>query len=249
MSTNDLFLSAFAGKESEKELASEGKKVSPEERSRLFVDAFKAEPKAAPTPHLGQNWRVNNVKARTLSFGEQYALGELTDVPYRDLPAWVRDGGYAEPSAEEKKHQKQAFAETGLTQSERNQVFNAFAADVEILATMSERETLRDSAALDHQLADTFKKYGRDQVLDALKDEFPEAARYFITKLQVQEAEAQEAEQAKNADVAAEIRAAQQAIAAQNAKAASDLEAIPVDVLQAELTRRAAAQTRSMGEE
>ena len=249
MSTNDLFLSAFAGKESEKESASEGKRVSADERSRLFVDAFKAEPKAVPTPHLGQSWRVNNVKARTLSFGEQYALGDLQDVPYRDLPDWVRDGGYAEPSADEKRHQKQQFAETGLTQSERNEVFNAFAADVEILAEMSERDTLRDSAALDHQLARTFKKYGQDQVLDALKEEFPSAAKYYITKLQVQAAEAQEAELAESADVAAEIRAAQAAIAVQNAKAASDLEQIPADVLQQELTRRAAAATRSMGEE
>ena len=78
-------------------------------------------------------------------------------MPYRDLPAWVRDGGYAEPSAEEK-NSKAAFAETGLTQSERNQVFNAFAADVEILATMSERETAR-FAALDHRCR-TFEKYG-----------------------------------------------------------------------------------------
>ena len=128
-------------------------------------------------------------------------------------------------------------------------MFNAFAADVEILATMSERETLRDSAALDFQLADTFKRHGQDQVLEALKEGFPEAAQYYITKLQVQEAEAQEAERAKNADVAAEIRAAQEAIAAQNEKAASDLQQIPVDVLQQELTRRAAAPTRSMGDE
>ena len=105
---------------------------------RLFADAFKAEPKAAPKPHLGQNWRINNTKARGLSFTEQYALGELADVPYRDLPDWVRDGGYAEPSADEKRHQKEQLAETGLTQSERNQVFNAFAAHISALADMSE---------------------------------------------------------------------------------------------------------------
>ena len=86
-------------------------------------------------------------------------------------------------------------------------------------------------------------------VLEALKEEFPEAARYFVSRLKVQEAEAKvaavkEEEQVREQSVAEEIRAAQQAIAAMNAnKAANDLEQIPADVLQAELTRRAAAAT------
>ena len=85
--------------------------------------------------------------------------------------------------------------------------------------------------------------------MEALKDESPEAAQYFAAKLQVQAAEAnaaaaKEAEQAKGQSVADEIRAAQEAIAAMDAKAASDLEQIPADVLQQELTRRAAGQTR-----
>ena len=223
--------------------------MSPDERARLFADAFKAEPKAAPKPHLGQNWRINNTKALGLSFTEQYALGELADVPYRDLPDWVRDGGYAEPSADEKRHQKEQLAETGLTQSERNQVFNAFAAHISALAEMSERETLRDSAALDHELASTIKRWGQEQVMAALKEASPKAAEYFAAKLQVQAAEARaaaakQAELAKEQTVADEIRAAQEAIAAMDAKAASDLEKIPADLLQQELTRRAAAQTR-----
>ena len=115
MSNSDIFLQAFGGKSPEKDAASSGKSVSPDERARLFADAFKAEPKADPKPHLGQNWRINNTKARGLSFTEQYALGELADVPYRDLPDWVRDGGYAEPPADEKRHQKEQLAETGLT--------------------------------------------------------------------------------------------------------------------------------------
>ena len=193
MSTTDLFLSAFGGKEPEKDVASNSKSVSPDERERLFASAFRSESKAAPTPHLGQNWRVNNVKARGLSFGELYELGELRDVPYRDLPDWVRDGGYAEPSADEKRHQKKQFAETGLTQSERNEVFDAFAAQIEALADMSERETLRDSAALDHELASTIKRWGQEQVMEALKDEFPKAAQYFAAKLQVLAAEAKAA--------------------------------------------------------
>ena len=115
MSNSDIFLQVFGGKSPEKDAASSGKSVSPDERARLFADAFKAEPKAAPKPHLGQNWRINNTKARGLSFTEQYALGELADVPYRDLPDWVRDWGYAEPSADEKQHQKEQLEETGLT--------------------------------------------------------------------------------------------------------------------------------------
>ena len=43
--------------------------------------------------------------------------------------------------------------------------------------------------------------------------------------------------------MADEIRAAKEAIAAMDAKAASDLQQIPADLLQQELTRRAAAQT------
>ena len=58
-------------------------------------------------------------------------------------------------------------------------------------------------------------------------------------------AAAKEAELAKEQSVADEIRSAQKAIAAHNAKAADDLERIPADVLQQELTRRAAAQTRA----
>ena len=249
MSNSDLFLQSFGGKPPEKDAASIGKSVSPDERARLFADAFKAEPKEVPKPHLGQNWRINNTKARGLSFTEQYALGELADVPYRDLPDWVRDGGYAEPSADEKRHQKEQLAETGLTQSERNQVFNAFAAHISALADMSEMETLRDSAALDHELTSTVKRWGQEQVMEALKESSPKAAEYFTAKLQVQAAEAKaaaakQAELAKEQTVADEIRAAQEVIAAMDAKAASDLEQIPADVLQQELTLRAAAQTR-----
>ena len=249
MSNSDLFLQAFGEKSPDNESASSGKSVSSDERARLFADAFKAEPKAAPKPHLGQNWRINNTKARGLSFTEQYALGDLADVPYRDLPDWVRDGGFAEPSADEKRHQKEQFAETGLNQSERNQVFNAFAAHISALAEMSERETLRDSAALDHELASTIKRWGQEQVMEALKEASPKAAEYFAAKLQVQAAEAKaaaakNAELAKEQTVADEIRAAQEAIAAMDSKAASDLEQIPADLLQQELTRRAAAQTR-----
>ena len=250
-SNENLFLDAFGG-ESRKQAREVNQGVqylSNDERTKLFQDGFGRERSEVPRPHLGQSWRINVQKMKALSFAEQYALGELADVPYRDLPDWVRDGGYAEPSADEKRHQKEQLAETGLTQSERNQVFNAFAAQIGALADMSERETLRDSAALDHELASTIKRYGQEQVMEALKEASPKAAEYFTAKLQVQAAEAKaaaakNAELAKEQTVADEIRAAQEAIAAMDSKAASDLEQIPVDLLQQELTRRAAAQTR-----
>ena len=250
-SNENLFLDAFSG-ESRKQAREVNQGVqylSNDERTRLFQDGFGRERSEAPRPLLGQGWRINVQKTKNLSFTEQYSLGELRDVPYRELPSWVIDGGYAEPTAAEKRYQKQQFEKTGLTQSERNQVFDAFAAHISALADMSEREILRDSAALDHELASTIKRWGQDQVMEALKDEFPKAAEYFTAKLQVQAAEAnaaaaKEAELVKEQTVADELRAAQEAIAAQNAEAASDLEKIPADLLQQELTRRAAAQTR-----
>ena len=255
-SNENLFLDAFGG-ESRKQAREVNQGIqylSNDERTKLFQDGFGRERSEAPRPHLGQSWRINVQKTKTLSFTEQYALGELQDVPYRELPDWVIDGGYAEPTAAEKRYQKQQFEETGLTQSERNQVFDAFTARISALAEMSEREILRDSAALDHELASTIKRWGQEQVMEALKDESPKAAQYFAAKLQVQAAEAnaaaaKEAEQAKGQSVADEIRAAQEAIAAMDAKAASDLEQIPADVLQQELTRRAAAQTRERADQ
>ena len=84
-------------------------------------------------------------------------------------------------------------------------------------------------------------------VLDALKDDFPKPRSTTPPSCRFKPRKPRKPN-GQSTDVA-EIRAAQEAIAAQNAKAANDLEQIPADVLQAELTRRAAATTRSMGEE
>ena len=105
------------------------------------------------------------------------------------------------------------MTETGLTQFERNQVFEAFAAHIGSLADVSEREILRDSASLDYELSSTIKRYCQEQVMEALEEEFPKAAQYFPAKLQVQAAEAKaaaakEAELANEQTVAEEIRAA-----------------------------------------
>lgn len=252
MSSNEnLFLDAFAGKprEEAKEVNQGGQYLSNNEREELFRDGFGREETKAPRPHLGQNWRLNVQKTRGLSFTELFQLHDLQDVPYRRLPSWVIDGGYAEPTAAEKKYQKQQFQETGLTQSERNEVFNQFAADISYLADMTTREILRDSAVLEGEMSRLFARYSKDEVLDALRENHPKAAEYFTAKSNALEAEARaaaiaEAEQAKAQSVADEIRAAQEAIAAMDSKAASDLEQIPADLLQQELTRRAALKTR-----
>ena len=47
MSNSDLFLQAFGGKSPDKDAARSGKSVSPDERARLFADAFKAEQERA----------------------------------------------------------------------------------------------------------------------------------------------------------------------------------------------------------
>nr|WP_115093676.1 hypothetical protein [Synechococcus sp. UW106] len=250
-SSENLFLDAFGGESSKqaREVSKGAKYLTNDERAELFQDGFGHERTEAPRPHLGQNWRINVQKTRGLSFGELYQLQDLQDVAYRNLPDWVIDGGYAEPTAAEKRYQKAQFEETGLTQSERNSVFNQFAADVGALAVMSEKEILRDSPALDYELASTIKRYGQEQVIEALKEESPKAAEYFAAKLQVQAAEAKaaaiaEAEQAKGQSVAEEIRAAQEAINAMQAETSNGLKEVSAEVLQAELTRRANQQTR-----
>ena len=93
MSNSDLFLQAFGGGPPEKDAATSGKSVSPDERARLFADAFKAEPKAAPKPHLGQNWRINNTKARGLSFTEQFAFFEHNEPEFAEFCPLVQRYG------------------------------------------------------------------------------------------------------------------------------------------------------------
>ena len=251
MTNSDLFLDAFArgsGKNA-REVNQGVKRLSNDERAELFQNGFGREKTEAPRPHLGQSWRINVQKTKNLSFAEQYSLGELKDVPYRELPDWVIDGGYAEPTAAEKRYQKAQFEETGLTQSERNSVFNQFAADISYLADISTRELLRDSAVLDGEMARIFARYSKGEVLAAMREEHPQAAEYFTAKANALEAEAKaaaiaEAEQAKGQSVADEIRAAQEAINAMQEETSNGLKEVSADALQAELTRRASVQTR-----
>ena len=104
------------------------------ERAKLFSQAFASSAKKdLPQAH---SFRWDNTKVAKLSFAEKYSLNELEAKHYRELPAWVRDGGYAVPSENERKFQKQQQAETGLNQSERNFVIDTKRADAEALSAM-----------------------------------------------------------------------------------------------------------------
>lgn len=103
MSNSNLFLQAFSGDEGSGDSdLTIGKPGTFGEREKAFLVAFGQDPaKEMPKPHTGQNWRVDNIKSKKLSFGELMQLQELASISYRDLPAWVIDGGYAVPSAGE----------------------------------------------------------------------------------------------------------------------------------------------------
>ena len=212
-SRSDLFQEAF-GNQAAKEEAAQGKPQGPDARGKLFSDAFGQPTKQdLPEPHLGQSWRLDMTKVARLSFTEQYALSEYEGTPFRALPAWVRDGKFAIPSQDEAKHQKAAFAETGLTQSERNRVFNAAQADAEALAEMTKSELLRDSAVLDGEINAMQARYG-NELLEMLNGVDPEAASYINARQKTQAAEAKVvAQSVDEAAIRAEIQAAQQAIA------------------------------------
>lgn len=217
--TAGLFMEAFGGESPKEPEAGRGLPQGADARAKHFQAAF-GQPERAdtPKPHLGQTWRLDMTKVSKLSFAEQYSLSDLKDLPFRSLPDWVRDGKYAIPSQDEAKHQKEAFSATGLTQSERNIVFNQAQADAEALVAMTQSELLRDSAVLDGEIAAMEARYG-SEVISMLSDVDPEAANYVNSRQKTQAAERKAQEQIDNeeaakGDVAAEIKAAQEAIAA-----------------------------------
>lgn len=217
--TTDLFMEAWGGESPKEPEAGKGLPQGPDARAKHFQAAFGQPARATmPEAHLGQSWRLDMTKVGKLSFAEQYLLGDLKGVPFRDLPAWVRDGKYAIASQDETKHQKEAFSATGLTQSERNVVFNQAQADAEALAAMTKSELLRDSAVLDGEIAAMEARYG-SELVSMLGDVDPEAASYVNARKKTQAAEQKaqvqiDNEEAAKSDVAAEIKAAQEAIAA-----------------------------------
>ena len=214
-------------------------------RAELFQQAFGKNDYKAPRPVVGQRWRHNAAKMQKLSFGEQMKIQELQDqdIPYSDLPAWVIDGGYVEPTKQEKKRQQDLTDETGLTTSERKSVFNAAKADTAALATMTKSEILRDSAALDDQIKHFINRYGKE-AMQMLTEADGEAAAYVHSRLKLKSAE----EQATSSDesIRQELKAAQEAIAAQNAS--TGLQNVSNDAIQAELSRRASIATQEAAE-
>lgn len=232
--SSDLFLRAFAGDpESNSQRPEDRSPASPDQRGDLFTKAFgRPAAKEMPTPHLGTTFRWDMTKVSKLSFEEKMTLDQYEGQSYRTLPAWLIDGGYAIPSESEKKHQRDALRETGLTQSERNVVFDQHLADVEALAAMAESEILRDSAVLDGEFKRIADRYSAEEVMASLAEINPEAAQYLSARQQVLAAEAKAAEIAQRQSAAEKEEATRQELqAAAEAIAAMKDDVTPGDLL------------------
>lgn len=202
MNRSDLFLDAFGGESEKKQVADRSvSPFSPDERAAAFVTAFgSSNTGEMPVANKGVgSWRINNQKMAKLSFSEQWSLGELKDVPYQELPAWVLDGGYAVPSAEEAKLQKELNAIDGYSTVERKQAFNVFAAEIDVLAEMASREILRDSNLILTEYERVVNRFGAEEVNRALAETSPEAANHF----RVMKAEQKARQEAAEADAKA----------------------------------------------
>ncbi|WP_114991980.1 hypothetical protein [Synechococcus sp. UW179A] len=208
---------------------------------QLFQSAFGREETVSPRAVTGSRYRMNATRMMNLSFAEKMEVQAYIDqdVPYADLPAWVIDGGYVEPTKAEKKRQQQLNDATGLSISERKQVFNAALADTQILAEMTVSEILRDSQAIDSEIQHFLKKYG-DQAMTMLEELDADAATYVHARLRVQSAEKKVTD--SDESVRQEIQQAKAMIDAQNS--AVGLENISAEAMQAELARRASMATQ-----
>lgn len=221
MDNSKLFLDAWGGGDDSKAEPLAGR-VDPDTRAEYFQAAFAG--KRAGMPKARQvDYRLNTTKAARLNTGELFQLQDYLDsaTPWNQLPAWVRDGGYFVADASTKKRETTLENETGYNTTERQEIFNAFNAQIGALAEMASKESLRGSVFLDTELKSAFERFGEAQVMDALMAEHPQAAEYTVGHLKALKAEAAQAEamlkkDAEQADVAAEIRAAQEAIEAMN---------------------------------
>jgi len=215
---SSLFLDAFGG-ESEKRQESDRSvsPFSPDERAAAFVTAFgSSNTKELPVANRGVgSWRINTQKMAKLSFQEQWALGELKDVPYQELPAWILDGGFAVPSKEEAKLQKDLNAIDGYTTVERKEAFDVFAAEVNTLSEMASREVLRNSSLILNEYHRVCDRFGTEEVNRALAETSPEAFQHFRVIKAEQKAlqEATEAQaKASEESIRKELQAAADAI-------------------------------------
>ena len=190
-----------------------GPSESKEERTKLFEQAFAADNTPLPQPNFS-SWRVNNNRASRLSFQELILLNDYVEagVPYADLPAWIRDSGVLEVEKEERDKQKELTKETGLDLTERQTVFNAFKAQTEALAELSENPIVKDTDVLMMQFDNTAGRFGLDQLMDELQQKFPNAAEYFSKKLTVRQAEveAKKEQQQQQASTRKDLETAKQ---------------------------------------
>ena len=242
MSTTDLFLSAFGGKEPE-ENGQPARKVG--DTTDLFLAAFGHDTELknyTPEPILDYEL---NAKVGT-DTGKLFTLDALMKdgVQYRDLPNGLRD--LVKPKRPLAKELRKQEDETGMSLEQREKLFDALQFNVDYLASL---ENVGMSPAL---IAEEYAKLKERFPEQAIEESLAETNQQLLAKLKA-EAKAKEvaANQAKAADdeernqakVAQEIADAKAAIEALN-----DASALTDEQLQAELTRRAAAQTRAMGD-
>ena len=226
------------------------------ERQNLFIDAFGRPPeKALPTAVTGSRWRYNLEKVKKLSFAEKLKLQEFHDrgTPFYELPSWVLDGGFIQISKAEQKKQDQLTNETGLTQTERATVFNAFNAHMASLVEMSKREILRESEILKTELDEAIAKYGEVEVMTAINEIDGESGEFYAVQLRMAKAEKQLAQinlkkQEDQTSIANELAEAKAAIESGNAQLMGISE-LPSDLLKDELFRMLNNQARKNAEE
>ena len=171
-----------------------GPSESHEDRTELFKAAFADDP-VLPKPNK-LSYRVNNKKAAKLSFNELMQLQSYVDegVEYQDLPAWLRDAEVLEVDADEKKRQRELTKETGLDLTERQFIYNSFRARCEALAELSVNPVVKDSDVMMINFDLAAEKFGADQIMGHLQENFPNAAEFFEKKLMIRTAETKAAE-------------------------------------------------------
>lgn len=208
---SNLFLDAFGGKSETQKRAEQGKALSLDQRMEAFKTAFgKPAEKPLPTALVGQNWRWDMTKLAKLPPAQAYVLSQYDGVPYRELPAWIQDGGYVKVSDSEKKYQKEMLKETGYTQSERNQLVNHALNHSTYLGDLMSMESFKGTKALDDEIQRVFDRFGKQQVLEILQSEMPDAAEQLQLHLQKREALARVA---KEQEAATSVKAEMQAVA------------------------------------
>ena len=224
MKPNDisrLFLDAFGEGSTQQDSASgSGRIVNPDERGKLFSDAFRPRGEM-PKPNFS-GWSLSPKGARGLSFAEKMELQQYWDdrVRYSELPQWIRESGAVVPSKEEKRNQERLTNESGLDLNQRQQAFSVMSADMAALAEMTTRETLRDSGVLDSEFDYAVNRYGIENVSESLAELNPDAAQYFHARRKVLAAEKKAVDQSAFSEeqTRKDIAEAQVKLAALNAE-------------------------------